>query len=225
MIIALMIWLFKKYCRPFLKRNTISGLSFQLIKRSAIILILLLTRNEVTAQEKTLNYNVLHNGTTVGRMQLQQRKDGENTFLKITSEVKMRFIISVQVNIADESYFCNGKLICSHVQRVVNGKTKANKYTKAFNNSYQLIDHDKIGSLDQKQIGYNLDMVYLREPVGLSLVYSDNFQQYVPIKQTADHTYRIDLPDGNYNFYSYSNGICSKVELHHSFYKIQLQLA
>lgn len=226
MIPALIIWLYKKYGKPFLQHHNINILSIlPFIKYTVTTLLLLLTTYTVMAQDQTLNYNVLHNGSIVGHMQLQQRINGDEIFLKIASEVKTRFIFGVKVNVDEESHYCNGKLISSHVHRTVNGKEKANKYTKASGNGYQLIDDDKTGSFNQKQIGYNLCMMYLKEPVGLSQIYSDNFQQYVQIKQVDGHTYRIDLPDGNYNFYTYTNGICSKVELHHSFYKIQIQLA
>lgn len=226
MIPALIIWLFKKYGKPFIQKNNNSILTLlPYIKYTVMILVLLLTGFKVTAQDQTLNYNVLHNGSTVGHMQLQQRKNGDDTFLKIASEVKMRFIFGIKVNVDEESYFHDGKLISSHVHRMVNGKEKANKYTKVSGDTYQLIDNDKTGSLNQKQIEYNLGMMYLKEPVGISQIYSDNFQQYVQIKQVGGHIYRIDLPDGNYNFYTYSNGICNKVEIHHSFYKIQIQLA
>lgn len=226
MIPALIIWLFKKYGKPFIQKNNNSILTLlPYIKYTVMILVLLLTGFKVIAQDQTLNYNVLHNGSTVGHMQLQQRKNGDDTFLKIASEVKMRFIFGIKVNVDEESYFHDGKLISSHVHRMVNGKEKANKYTKVSGDTYQLIDNDKTGSLNQKQIEYNLGMMYLKEPVGISQIYSDNFQQYVQIKQVGGHIYRIDLPDGNYNFYTYSNGICNKVEIHHSFYKIQIQLA
>lgn len=68
-------------------------------------------------------------------------------------------------------------------------------------------------------------LLYCREPDDQAQVYSDNFQQFLQVKQVSPHVYRIDLPDGNYNFYSYTNGICSKVDIHHSLYTIQIQLA
>lgn len=116
-------------------------------------------------------------------------------------------------------------LISSHVLRMVNGKQKANKITKACYGCYQVIDDGKVKSIEQRQINNNLTLMYLQEPVGLSQVYSDNFQQFVQVNQVSSHTYRINLPDGNYNFYTYTNGICSKVDIHHSLYNIQIQLA
>jgi hypothetical protein len=224
MIIALVIWLYKKYLGPFLQSSPAILLIRPFIKHTIMILVLLLGGYKVMAQDQTLNYDVVHNGSTVGHMKLQQKKNGDDTFLKIASEVKMRFIFGVKVNVEEESHYHNGKLVSSHVYRLVNGKEKANKYTRSSGEGYLLIDDDRKGSFNQKEIAYNFGMIYLREPVGVSQIYSDNFQQYVQIKQVDAHSYRIDLPDGNYNFYSYTNGICSKVEVHHSFYKIQIRL-
>lgn len=225
MIPALTIWLFKKYGRPFLTKHNITFRRVILpVKKLSVTILFVAISSLAFAQEQTLNYNVLHSGNTVGHMKLQQVKDGDDTFLKIASDVKMRFVFSIQVNIQEDSHYRNGKLLCSHVSRKVNGKQKADKLTRANGDCYQLTDDGKISSINQKQISNNLTMMYLQEPVGLSQIYSDNFQQFVQVKQVESHTYRINLPDGNYNYYTYTNGICSKVDIHHSLYTIQIQL-
>ncbi|MDP9081107.1 MAG: hypothetical protein M3O71_27125 [Bacteroidota bacterium] len=225
MIPALIIWLFKKYGRPFFNKYDFSFNRLMAPVKSLSVTVLFVAISSMAlAQDQTLNYNVLHSGQTVGHLKLQQRKDGDDTFLNVASDVKMRFIFSINVNIREDSHYHDGKLICSHVSRMVNGKQKANKITKANGETYQLSDDGRISSINQKQISNNLTAMYLKEPVGLSQIYSDNFQQFVQVKQTDSHTYRIDLPDGNYNFYTYTNGVCSKVDIHHSLYTIQIQL-
>jgi len=224
MIPALIIWLFRKYGRPFLNKHNIR-FDFAPAKRLSVTILFLAIGTMAFAQEQTLNYNVMHGDKTVGHMKLQKTMNGDDTFLKVASDVKMRFVFSIQVNIREDSHYRNGMLMSSHVSRMVNGKQKANKITKACNGCYQLTDDDDVKQIDQKQINNNLTLMYLQEPVGLSQVYSDNFQQFVQVKQVSSHTYRINLPDGNYNFYTYTNGICSKVDIHHSLYTIQIQLA
>ena len=226
MIPALLIWLFKKYGRPLLhKYNLTPARLAPVAKRVSVTVLFLIIGAMAFAQDQTLNYNVLHGGRTVGRMTLEQRQQGDDVFLKIASDVKMRFLFAISVNIQEDAHYRNGKLISSHVLRKVNGKQKADKITRACDGCYQLSDDGKVRLFDQKQINNNLSMMYLKEPVGLSQVYSDNFQQFVQVKQVDSHAYRINLPDGNYNFYTYTNGICSKVEIHHSLYTIQIQLA
>jgi len=225
MITALLILLFKKYGRPLIHKYNLAARIAPAVKRVSATVLFLIIWTMAFAQDQTLNYNVLHGGRTVGHMKLEQRKDGDDVFLKIASDVKMRFLFSINVNIQEDAHYRNGKLMSSHVLRKVNGKQKADKITRACDGCYQLTDDGKVRSFDQKQINNNLTMMYLKEPVGLSQVYSDNFQQFVQVKQVDSHTYRINLPDGNYNFYTYSNGVCSKVDIHHSLYTIQIQLA
>ena len=75
-----------------------------------------------------------------------------------------------------------------------------------------------------KPIDYNLSMLYTKEPFNKQLIYSDNFQQFLNVEQIAPHRYKIALPDGNYNYYTFKDGICNTAELHHSFYTIYVQL-
>ncbi len=160
MVPALIIWLFKKYGKPFLnKHNILLSKIMAPVKRASVTILFMAIGTLAIAQGQTLNYNVLHKGNTVGHMKLEQYKDGDDIFLKIASDVKMRFLFSIQVNIEEDSHYRNGKLLSSHVLRMVNGKQKINKFTKVAGESYQLIDDGKISSINQKQISNNLTMM------------------------------------------------------------------
>ncbi|MEO7211812.1 DUF6134 family protein [Mucilaginibacter sp.] len=224
MMIALITWLVKKYAIPALSRYR-ANRNTGTIKTAAVLMLLLALSAPTFAQEQTTKYNVLHSGKVVGHLDLYQKRSGENLYLRMISEVKMRFIFSIRVNCNEESSFQNGRLVSSHVLRNVNGKEKANRQTTAIGNAYQTLAEGKSGSVKQKDISANLMLLYTHEPADNAQVYSDNFQQFLKVKQTGSHVYRIDLPDGSYNYYTYANGICSKVDIHHSLYTIQIQLA
>ncbi|OOQ58661.1 DUF6134 family protein [Mucilaginibacter pedocola] len=224
MIIALLIWLFKKYAMPAISRYK-GNRALKMIRNTVALAMFLASYFSASAQEQTVKYNVLHGSKVVGHMDLYQKRNGDNLYLRMISEVKMRFIFSIKVNCNEESTFSDGRLVSSHILRNVNGKEKANRQTTAVGDGYQTSAEGKNGTLSQKDISTNLMLLYTHEPADNSQVYSDNFQQFLKVKQTGNHVYRIDLPDGNYNYYSYTNGICSKVDIHHSLYTIQIQLA
>ena len=224
MIIALITWLFKKYAMPAISRYR-GNRALKIVRNTMALLALIATHFNASAQEQTVKYNVLHSGKVIGHLDLYQKRSGDNLYLKMISEVKMRFIFSIKVDCNEESTFENGRLTSSHVLRNVNGKEKANRQTTSTGNSYQTQAEGKNGTLSQKDINANLMLLYTREPADNAQVYSDNFQQFLKVKQTGSHIYRIDLPDGNYNYYSYTNGVCSKVDIHHSLYTIQIELA
>lgn len=226
MIPALLFWLFKKYARPtfnqfYLQLSSSNWL--RLTKKKTILLLLLASVLVVQAEEKTVTYRIKRNGTVIGQMQLEQKRNGDETFLKLNSKVKTRFVFEINVQTADESHFKNGQLIYSTVYRKVNGKEKEHRETKFLQSNYQLLAGNK-SSMFNSAINYNMMLLYCQEPTHISQVYSDNFQQMLAIKKLAPNSYRINLPDGNYNNYYFENGICKTVEIHHSFYTITMEL-
>ena len=212
---ALLFWLLKKY--TFLLDN------FNLQAKIAILFFLFTITFQ--AQEKTVNYNVLRNGTVIGQMQFYQKTNNDEVFLKISSEVKTQLIFGIDVKTEEGSHFKNGKLMSSYVKRHVNGKEKANKTTQLIDSGYKTLAENKKGQINQSYIDYNLMLLYSKEPLHEDQVYSDSFQQFLAIKKTDHHSYRIVLPDGNYNDYHFANGICQQVELHHSLFTINIQIA
>ena len=219
--VALLFWFLQK-----ITAIEFGKFRFLIISEQAklTVLFFLFTINS-QAQEKTVNYNVLRNGTVIGQMQFSQKTNNNDVFLKISSEVKTRLIFGIDIKTEEGSHFKNGKLISSYVKRHVNGKEKANKSTQLIDSGYKTLAENKKGQIKQNYIDYNLMLLYSKEPVGENQVYSDSFQQFLVIKKTNTHSYRIVLPDGNYNDYHFLNGVCQKVELHHSLFTINIQIA
>jgi len=218
---ALLFWLLINNSTLLLKNFSFSAAK---IRTKFVVPVFLFTVT-FQAQEKTVNYNVLRNGSIIGQMQFYQKTNNEEVFLKISSEVKTRFIFGINVKTEEGSHFKNGKLISSYVKRHVNGKEKANKSTQLVNSNYKTLSDNKKGQIKEQYIDYNFMLLYTKEPVGENQVYSDSFQQFLSIKKIDNHSYRIVLPDGDYNDYHFVNGTCQKVELHHSLFTINIQIA
>ncbi|MEO8583233.1 MAG: DUF6134 family protein [Flavitalea sp.] len=226
MIVLFTIWLIKKFNGYHATKNNFLIKNRLIHTQSSILLILFLsTGTPLVSQHQTLHYKVIHNGNSVGKIQLQHTKDGNDVFIKVTSDIKMRFLINFQVNAEEDAHYHEGKLVYSQVHRFVNGKSRTNKSTKALDGSYQLNDDGKITSFNYKQINCTVSMMYVMEPYAMAEIYSDYYQQFIRIKKVTDHKYRLFLPDGNYNDYTYVNGVCNIVDVHHSMYTVQIQLS
>lgn len=216
MLPALLFYLLKKYKRHLNWRNLkLLGL---------IIIFLSLLSIPVFSQQSLQKYTVLYKGEKVGEMQIQQRMSNDTTHFKMVSDVKMRMIVSIRVNTLEQSSFHRDKLLYSSVLRKVNGSSKVNRQTKSSESKYLTFSDGKPGPVNNEMISYNLTRLYCMEPVNHKKVYSDALQQFLTIQQVEKHKYKITLPDGNYNYYSYQNGICNKVEIYHSFYTLQMIL-
>jgi uncharacterized protein DUF6134 len=176
------------------------------------------------AQDGTRMYSVRYKGEDIGIVRLTQSTNGKTLNYKMTSDIRTRFLFRISVKSVEESTFENGRLVYSMVNRTVNGNEKARRLTKAGDKVYNITAEGKSAVLKNEAIGYNLMRLYCVEPLNITRVYSDNYQQFLAITIIRPHTYKVELPDGNYNHYTYTNGICSKVEIFNPLYNMELIL-
>jgi hypothetical protein len=160
----------------------------------------------------------------MGSLLLSQNTVGTTTHIKIESIVKTRFIIRINVESVEEATFQNGILVYSSLKRSVNGNERVNQQIQAKGVFYKMTSGSKIKNLPAYPIYYSILSLYYQEPVKISQVYSDNFQQYVGVNLAGANKYKISFPNGNYNYYTYKNGVCTTVDIIQSLYNIQFQL-
>ena len=190
----------------------------------ALMLILFVFSFSIFGQDQLLKYDVVYKGNSIGNMQVSQNKMDGKVNLKMISNVQMHLLFGIKMTSQEESSFQNGKLIYSSVYRQVNGKEKANKQTRAIGNNYQTWSEGIVNRLSNGSIEYNIHSLYFHEPIDLQKVYSDNYQQILPIKKMQEHSYKIELPDGNCNYYFYKDGICNRVNVHTSMVTVDMLL-
>jgi hypothetical protein len=189
-----------------------------------LIIVLLGTTMSLAAQEKKLEYNIKRNGDVVGNIHFSQGVTGTRTVLTMESEVNTRFIFNFKAKAKEEVIYDNGIMTWSSIFRKLNGNVKIDKKTRANGNAYTVYKGSKTETLNNYPIRYNMLSVYVSEPVNITKAYSDNFQQQIDIQKIADHHYKIKFPDGNYNEYFYTNGVCSRILIHHSMYSATIEL-
>jgi len=230
MIPVLIIWLIKHY-RENTKGKT-TGVAPKIAKKylpfvAAILLliILLIFSTNSYSQNKKFNYQIIRNGDKVGSLLFSETSTGDLDYLKMESDVKTRLIFTFTAHASEEAVYNNGILLRSSIYRRLNGTEKANKQHEATGNRQYLIRTGKTSEFTKTYpITYNMLSLYSKEPENISKVYSDNFQTFLAIEKAASHKYKITLPDGNYNYYYYKNGILNLVEVHHSFYSANIIL-
>ena len=104
------------------------------------------------------------------------------------------------------------------------GSDEMNKTTKLSGKKYQVTDNGESKLISLSPIRYNTLMLYTNIPKNISKVFSGNFQKMLDIKKIAENKYRLILPDGKFNDYTYTNGICTKVEIVRSLGTVQFVL-
>ena len=230
MLPVFIIWLIRRY-RQNPKRSKNIPVALRKIKKQLsgieailLLIIVLLVALKSDAQNRSLNYQILRNGNKVGSLHFSETATGGMDYLKMESDVKTRFIFSFTAYANEEAVYYNGVLLRSSIYRKLNGNEKANKQHQADNRQY-IIHKGKNSEVTKNYpITYNMLSLYSKEPENINQVYSDNFETFIAIQKTDVHKYKIELPDGNYNYYYYKNGVLNQVEIHHTLYSANIVL-
>ncbi len=177
------------------------------------------------AQSKILNYKVVQNNDTIGWMKLE-KKDSVNAYcILLNSEIKKRLVFMLNIFETQQAFFENGVMKRSYVYRKINDNTKVNKLTIYRNDHYEINKDKSSAQVKFNKIAYNQLSLYFFEPMNISEVYSDNYEQYLKIKKNGKNCYLIEFPDGNKNYYNYINGVCSRVRIEHGFFTVEFILS
>ncbi|HLF45589.1 MAG TPA: DUF6134 family protein [Chitinophagaceae bacterium] len=221
-ILYFLLRYYRRHCPE--KAEKIQQLFYKISRVIMLIIFCTLLPGLGFSQEKKLEYNIKRKGDVVGNIRFIQTSAGNRTTMKLESEVKTKVVFTFTAHTREETIYDNGIMTWSSIFRKMNGNVKADKKTKAAGNNYTVFTGSKSVALNHYPIRYNMLSIYAMEPINNLKVYSDNFEQDLEIQKIKEHHYKIKFPDGNYNEYFYSNGICSKIEIYHSLYRATIEL-
>jgi hypothetical protein len=190
----------------------------------ALSFILLMSVLPGYSQKKSLNFQILRSGNKVGTLHFSETSFGGTDSLKVESNVRTKLVSNFIGYGREYAIFSNGILLQSSIYRQLNGDEKANKQHRADNGQYIISNKKNSKVMKTYPINYNMLSLYSREPENIDHVYSDNYETFLAIQKTDAHKYKITLPDGNYNYYYYKDGVLNLVEVHHSLYTANIVL-
>lgn len=176
------------------------------------------------AQRTQWTYKIARDGKQIGWMKLQKTDSANRMMLSLNSEVKTRFIIALDIDVTDMATFEEGRLIHSATIRRTNNRTKLDKQTRRRGTKYEVSQEGKTQVHSFPVIRANLLSLYFFEPAGLQEIYSDMHERFIPVKRVKDGSYEVKFPDGNSNLFYYANGLCTRIQIKHSFYTAEILL-
>lgn len=180
--------------------------------------------NPSVAQERKLVYDVIRNGKVIGEINFVEMSQGQKKFLSMNSDVETTVIIPIKDHTVETAGFDKGTMVYSSFYQKQTGSEVVNKTITISGKKYKATEKGETKLISLPPVHYNTLMLYTHVPAGINKVFSGNLQKMVEIKKTGENKYRLLLPDGKYNDYTYANGICSKVEIVRSMGNVQFVL-
>jgi hypothetical protein len=166
----------------------------------------------------------MRNGKVIGKINFVELVSGQKKFLSMTSDVKTRYIFPFSDNTSESAAYENGIMMYSSFYQKQTGSGTKTKTTIASGKFYKVTDGDESKLISLDPIRYNMLLLYTTMPEAVNKVYSAMFQKHLEIKKIAENKYRLTMPDGKFNYYTYNNGICTMVEIVRSLFTLQFVL-
>ncbi|HUS02575.1 MAG TPA: DUF6134 family protein [Chitinophagaceae bacterium] len=180
--------------------------------------------NHSIAQERKLVYDVVRNGKVIGEINFVEISQGQKKFLSMNSNVETTVIIPIKDHTAETTGFNKGIMVYSSFYQKQTGSDEVKKTTTISGKKYKATNNGESKLINLPSVRYNTLMLYTNVPANINKVFSGNFQQMLDIKKIAENKYRLMLPEGKVNDYTYKNGICTKVEIVRSMGTVQFVL-
>jgi hypothetical protein len=178
----------------------------------------------VKSQVKKLFYDVIRNNKKIGNLTFVESTNGQKKILNIVSEVKTSYIFSFSDNTSETAIYENGVLTYSSFYQKQTGSGEVNKTTTTSGKFYKVTNNGDSKLVNLSPIHFGMLRLYINVPDTITKVFSGNYQQMLDIKKIAENKYRLALPDEKYNYYTYKNGVCAKVEIVRSLVSLQFVL-
>jgi hypothetical protein len=92
------------------------------------------------------------------------------------------------------------------------------------NNNYQVFQFpQKNYMLHSTDLRFSTAKLYFQEPEGIQEVYSELFLQYCRLEPQEDHRYKLYLPDGKVNYYTYEDRQLVKVDIERTWFNLEFR--
>lgn len=193
------------------------------VKKAILILAFLHLQSGTSAQEKTLQYDVTRNGNVIGYVKVLEKINEGQAYWELKSDVNTKFIFSYSNYISDIVLFKDGIMVLGqYYQKENNKQTKWE--IRADGNYFKMVSNGKPDSQSFIAVQNHYLQLFFHCPETLTKIFSNHYHQYLELKKVAANKYCLALPDGDYNYYTYENGICSRVDIERTFFTIHFVL-
>ncbi len=174
-----------------------------------IILILVLTTH--TSFTQTRKFSINWGSDSIGYLTAQSAKTETSETIKINTNSKFSVLFIPQHMVTSStSFFKKDTLNNNKSESQLNNDDKELATTSVCKGDYLCIKDGKKSTLKEK-IKFTVSKLYFYEPKNINSIYSERHLAFCKITLHKKGVYKLTLPNGNVNYYTYKNGKLEKM--------------
>ena len=173
---------------------------------------------------QNVTFKVFFGSTDIGNIKGNMTVLGDETTYKVISDVEYNsWLYDYQRTTKVEAVFSDDLLKTCKSRVTKYGELEEFNTTTREDSVYKCFSHPNDHSTIEDDIGMTSIVLYFKEPVGISRIFSESYQQFCDISKVEGHEYRLNLPDGKTNHYFYENGQLKEVKVYRSLFTVTIK--
>lgn len=177
----------------------------------------------VWAQTTACSFEIKVAGKTVGCLDVSKISMGSATKYIYHSEVEIDFFGKVNVKSQQVVIFRAGKMVSSLHEVYKNGKIHERAKTEADGHGYVFSKKGKATEINQP-ISFSSILLFFHKPTTVHQVFSESEGIFKKLETLGDNSFGLTASGYHTNKYFYKNGKLLKVQLHHLFGDVTVEL-
>ncbi|MEO1054194.1 MAG: DUF6134 family protein [Bacteroidota bacterium] len=176
------------------------------------LLIIFVSIQKVDAQ--TNSYSISHGGKEIGEITASLLQHGTKRTYEVKSNVDFK-VLWKNYNRKTSNFvvFDGLNLIHSISDVYMNDDLQDSTRIDVRQNKYECYRYpdEQFEMNDFKGLNFSTVQLYFQEPTGIGRIYSERFLDYCILEKIGNHKYKLRLPNGKVNLYTYREGRLSEV--------------
>ena len=176
---------------------------FRLVIALSFILFKVNFTQDASAQQHTYTINL--RGDKIGEISATKVEDAGVISYLVISDVTFKVLWKSYNRKTEHNLLIENDRIKKSYSGIYMNKNKEDSASmELINNTYKCYKYpDKNFDLSNADISYFSAKMYFEEPVNIKSVFSERFLEYCPIEALGNHKYKLSLPNGKDNIYTY----------------------
>jgi len=173
------------------------------------IVFLCLGTGILKAQNTTVTFDVIFDGKSIGTLTAAKEVTGTKVIKNLRSNTDAKVLmlsvhVESEVQVKTEGEIMTSATAYRHANR--GAEDIQTTTTKGAGNTYDIVKNGEKIQLTHVGIKFCVTDLYFTEPLGITKVYSSTYGTFLNIAYVSKGVYKITLPDGKTNRFTYING-------------------
>lgn len=170
-----------------------------------------------TAQLENFNYDVLIDGRPVGTYTASRTEANGVSIFRVETNTAAGLIRRSEIKSVMLSSYKDSKMMSTDIKTWVDNKLESSSVLFWDGNQYVKRDGDELSEICSDMVSYSSACVYFEEPFGRTALFYENYGRNLQVVNLGNHQYKVGLPNGSVEFYTYEKGKVVTVEIVQSF--------